>query len=91
MNINYSDFDTQKKNEILEEKPKYNDIEDLVYRMQPTFDEVSNILDFKYILPDNVEVSVTIDAVRLKSNLKINQTLIFTKKSFFLTILGFTR
>ena len=39
---------------------------------------------FKYILPDNVKVSVTIDDVRLKSNFKKNQTFIFTKKSFFI-------
>ena len=45
----------------------------------------------RYFLPDNVKVSVTIDDVRLKSNLKNNQTLIFTEKSFFYTILGFTR
>ena len=38
-----------------------------------------------------MKVSVTIDDVRLKSNLNINQTLIFTEKSFFYTILGFTR
>ena len=37
----------------------------------------------KYILPDNVKISVTKDDVRLKSNLKINQTLLFTEKSFF--------
>ena len=43
----------------------------------------------KYILPDNVKVSVTIDDIRLKSNFKTNQTLIFTNKSFFYTILGF--
>ena len=45
----------------------------------------------KYILPDNVKVSVTIDDIRLKSNLKTYQTLIFTEKSFFYTILGFTQ
>ena len=45
----------------------------------------------KHILPDNVKVNVTIDDIRLKSNLKINQTLLFTKKSFFYTILGFTQ
>ena len=45
----------------------------------------------KHILPDNVKVSVTIDAVRLNSILKTNQTLIFTEKSSFYTILGFTR
>ena len=105
-----SDFDTQ-KNEILEElrNVKYNDLEDLVYRMQLTYDEIMDILDLKYIptkrtgyslnpgiyevvdlnntlkyiLPDKVKVSVTIDDNRLKSNLKTNQTLIFTKKSFF--------
>ena len=113
-----SDFDT-KKVEIIEElkNVKYNDLEDLVYRMQLTFDEIIDVLDLKYIptkrtgysldpgiyevvdlnntlkyiLPDNVKVSITIDDVRLKSNLKINQTLIFTEKSFFYTILGFTR
>ena len=100
-----------KKNEILEElkNVNYNDLEDLVYRMQLTYDEIIDILDLNYIptkrmgcslslgiyevvdlnstlknnLPDNVKVSVTIDDVRLKSNLKINQTLILTEKSFF--------
>ena len=45
----------------------------------------------KYILPDNVEVNITMDDIRLKSNLKTNQTLIFTEKSFFYIILGFTQ
>ena len=46
-----SDFDTQ-KHEIIEElkNAKYNDLEDLVYRMQLTYDdEIINILDLKYI------------------------------------------
>ena len=113
-----SDFDNQKY-EILQElkNVKYNDLEDLVYRMRLTYDEIMNILDLKYIptkrtgyslnpgiyevvdlnnilkyiLPDNVKISVTIDDIRLKSNLKINQTLIFTEKSFFYTILGYTQ
>ena len=111
-----SDFDNQ-KNEILEElkKVKYNDLEDLVYRMRLSYDEIMDILDLKYIptkrtgysldpgiyevvdlnntlkhiLPNNVKVNITIDDISLKSNLKINQTLIFTEKSFFYTILGF--
>ena len=113
-----SDFDNQKY-EILEELKKvgYNDLEDLVYRMRLSYNEIMDILDLKYIptkrtgyslnpgiyeivdlnntlkyiLPDNVKISVTIDDIRLKSNLKINQTLIFTEKSFFYTILGFTQ
>ena len=51
--------------------------------------DLNNIL--KHMLPDNVKVSVTIDDIRLKSNLKFNQTLIFTEKSFFYTILGFSQ
>ena len=113
-----SDFDTQKY-EIIEElkNANYNDLEDLVYRMRLSYDEIMDILDLNYIptrrtgyslnrgiydivdsnntlnymLPDNVKVNVTIDDIRLKSNLKINQILIFTEKSFFYTILGFTQ
>ena len=118
MNINYQTL-ILKKNEILEKlkNVKYNNLEDLVYRMRLSYDEIMDILDLKYIptkrigyllnpgiyevvdlnntlkhiLPDSVKVSVTIDDVRLKSNLKTNQTLIFTEKFFFYTILGFTR
>ena len=113
-----SDFDNQKY-EIFEElkNAKYNDLEDLVYRMRLSYDEIMDILDLKYIptrrtgyslnpgiyevvdlnntlkhiLPDNVKVNITIDDIRKKSNLKINQTLIFTERSFFYTILGFTQ
>ena len=85
--------------------------------MHLTFDEIINILDFKYtptkrigysinpniynvvdlnntlkkILPDNVKICVTIDERKYKTNLKTNQTLIVTNKSFFYTILGFTQ
>ena len=89
----------------------------MVFRLQLTYNEILDILDFKYIptkrtgyslnpgvyevvdlnntsrhfLTDNVKISITIDDIRLKSNLKINQTLLFTEKSFFYTILGFTQ
>ena len=107
------------KDEILEDlsHAKFNDLNDMVYRFQLTYDEVMDVLDLKYIptrrtgyslnpsiyevidlnntlkhiLPDNIKVNITIDDIRLKSNLKINQTLIFTEKSFFYTILGFTQ
>ena len=113
-----SDFDTQ-KHEILEElkNAKYNDLEDLVYRMQLTYNEIINILDLKYIptksigysiepniynvidlnktlkniLPNNIKINVSIDERNYKTDLKINQTLIFTNKSFFYTILGSTQ
>ena len=113
-----SDFDNQKY-EILQElkNAKYNDLEDLVYRMRLSYDEIMDVLDLKYIsakrkgyslnpgiyevvdlnntlkhiLPDNVKVNITINDIGLKSNLKINQTLIFTEKIFFYTILGFTQ
>ena len=41
----------------------------------------------EFFLPDIVKVSITIDDIRLKSKLNINQTLIFNKKSFFYGIL----
>ena len=113
-----SDFDTQ-KNEIIEElkNAKYNNLEDFVYRMRLSYDEIMDILDLKFIptkrtgyslnlgiyevvdlnntlkhtLPDNVKVNITVDDIRLKSNLKINQSLIFTERSFFYSILGFTK
>ena len=51
--------------------------------------DINNTL--KNILPENVKISVTIDEKKYKTNLETNQTLIFTNKSFFYTILGFTQ
>ena len=62
------------------------------YSLNPGIYEVSDLNNtLKHILPNNVKVNITIDDIRLKSNLKINQTLIFTERSFFYTILGFTQ
>ena len=62
------------------------------YSLNPGIYEVDDLNNtLKHILPDNVKVNITIDDIRLKSNLKINQTLLFTEKSFFYTILGFTQ
>ena len=62
------------------------------YSLDPGIYEIVDLNNtLKHILPNNGKVSVTIDDIRLKSNLKINQTLIFTEKSPFYTILGFTQ
>ena len=71
---------------------KYIPSKSIGYSLSPGIydvDDLNNIL--KYILPDNVKLSVTIDDIRLKSNLKVNQTLLFANKSFFYTILGFSQ
>ena len=108
-----ADFETQKIGKLEELKNvKYNDLEDLAYRFQLTYDDVIDILDLKnistkrtgyslnasiyeltdinktleHISADNVNVSITIDDIRLKSNIKITQTLFFTKKSFFIQL-----
>ena len=61
------------------------------FSLNPGIYEVIDLNNtLKYISPDNVKVTITIDDIRLKSNLEINQTLIFTNKSFFYTILRFT-
>ena len=55
------------------------------YSIEPN---IYNVVDLnntlKNILPDNVKINITIDEKKYKSNLKINQTLIFTNKSFFI-------
>ena len=62
------------------------------YSLNPGIYEVVDLNNrLKYILPDNMKVNITIGDIRLKSILKTNQTLIFTEKFFFYTILGFTR
>ena len=76
------------------------DILDLEYKstkrrgfsLNPGLCEVVDLNNtLKFYLPNNVKVSITIDDFRLKSKSKIIQTLIFTEKSFFYTILAFTR
>ena len=71
---------------------KYNPTKRLGYSLNTGIYEVVGLNNtLKHILPDNVKVSVTIDDVRLKSNLKINQNLTFTEKPLFSTYIGFTR
>ena len=71
---------------------KYISTKRIVYSPNPGIYEIVDLNNtLKHILPDNVKVILTIDDIRLKSNLKINQTLIFTEKSFFYTILSFTQ
>ena len=56
---------------------------------------IYNVVDLnktlKNILPNNIKIDISIDERKYKTDLKINQTLIFTNKSFFYTILGFTQ
>ena len=55
------------------------------YSLNPGIYEVIDLNNtLKHILPNNVKVNITIDDIRLKSNLKINPTLIFTERSFFI-------
>ena len=71
---------------------KYIPTKRIGYSLNTSMYEVVDLNNtLKNLLPDNVKVSVTIDDVRLKSNLKSNQTSIFTEKSFFCTVLVFTR
>ena len=61
------------------------------YTLVPGNYEVSDINKMlKSLLPEEVKVNVTTDDIRLKSNLTTNETIRFTKKSFFFVISGFT-
>ena len=96
------------KNETHQElkKAKYKDLEDMVYRLQLTNDEIVNILGVEYIagstqgytlppgvykitaisltleslLDKEVKANITVDDIRLKSNLRNNNTKRFIKK-----------
>ena len=71
---------------------KYIPTKKIGYSLNPGSYEVIDLNNtLVYILPDTVKVNITIDDIRLKSNLKISQTLIFTNKPFFYTKLGFTQ
>ena len=71
---------------------KYIPTKRMGYSIEPN---IYNVVDLnktlKNILPNNVKIDITIDERKYKTDLKINQTLIFTNKSFFYTILGFTQ
>ena len=62
------------------------------YSLSPGTYEITDInTTLRHIPPDNVKINLTVDDKRLKSILKINQTLIFTKSSFFYKKVGFTQ
>ena len=54
------------------------------YSPLPEIYEVSDLNKIlEYILPDNVNVTITNDESRLKSSFNNSQTVIYAKKSFF--------
>ena len=62
------------------------------FTLPPGFYEITDIyLMLKSLLPKEVQVKITIDDIRLKSNLTTNKRNKFTKRSFFYIILGFTQ
>ena len=98
-NIKYNDLEDL----VYRFKLTYDEIMDILdlkyiptkrtgYSIEPN---IYNVVDLnktlKNILPNNVKIDITIDERKYKTDLKINQTLIFTNKSFFYTILGFTQ
>ena len=107
------------KSEIIAElrRVKYNDVENIIYRIELTYDEMVDIFDIDYIgastigytllpgiyeisdlnlmlkslLPNEVKTNITIDDIRLRSNLTTKKIIKFGKKSFSYTILGLTQ
>ena len=71
---------------------KYIPTKRMGYSIEPN---INNVVDLnktlKNILPNNVKTDITIDERKFKTDLKSNQTSIFTNKSFFFTILGFAQ
>ena len=62
------------------------------YTLLPGIYEISDLnLMLKSLLPNEVKTNITIDDIRLRSNLTTNKIIKFGKKSFSYTILGFTQ
>ena len=71
---------------------KYNDASTTRYTLKPgIYANIDNNLMLKSILPDDIKVNITIDDIRLISNLTTNKTTKFVVKSFFYTKLSFTQ
>ena len=67
------------------------EIEKSGYNLAGIYEVSDIILTLKSLLPNKVKVEITIDDIRLKSNLTTNETIRFTKKSVFYSSLGFTQ
>ena len=109
-------FNHFKSESLSKLKRKCRNLEDMVYRLQLTYDEIVDIFDVKYIagstigytlplanyenrdinltlkplLPEDVKVNITIDDIRITSNLITKKTFRFTKKTFFFKFYGVT-
>ena len=71
---------------------KYIPTKGIGFSIPPTtYEIIDNSGMLKHSPPKEVKVDITIDDIRLETNIKINQTLIFTEKFFNTTILGFTQ
>ena len=71
---------------------KYSNATSIGYTLTPGIFEIIDInLMLKSLLPDELKVSITIDDVRLKSNLTTHKSIRSSKKSFIYTILGLTQ
>ena len=71
---------------------KYIDASTIGYTLPLSFYEISNIdVMLKSLVRDEVKVRISIDAIRLKSNLTTDKTIRFTKKIYFLYIFVFYR
>ena len=69
---------------------KHTSATSIGYTLQEKKWDISSQLVAKYLLPDDVKVEITIDDIRLGSNLTTNKTITSTKKSFLYPVLGIT-
>ena len=71
---------------------KYIGSKTVGYTLLPGIYEISVLnLMLKSLLPNEVKTKITIDDIRLRSNLTTNKTIKFPKKLFFYTVIGVTR
>ena len=71
---------------------KYNDASTTGYTLEPgIYENIDVNVMLKSILPDDMKVNITIDDIRLISNLTTNKTVKFVENFLFYTKLSFTQ
>ena len=66
---------------------KYIDAKSTGYTLPPGMYENNDVISvLRSSLPDDINVNITLDTIRLGSNLTTNKTIRFSKKYFFCTI-----
>ena len=70
---------------------KHTPAKTMGYAIKGIYEISDRSMMLKSLLPNEVKMNITVDDIRLRSNLTTNKTVQFTEQFFFYTVLGFTQ